>query len=88
MTIYKVSLIISLVFMTIGAILKIMHWPNGNPVLSAGIIASLGYVILGIRDIFSNQKTNLLMKLIWLIGFIFVSWITGLIYYPVFRRMI
>jgi len=74
--------------MIIGAMFKITHWANGNNFISAGLIASLGYIILGIRDVFSNQKTNLLTKLMWLIGFIFVPWITGLIYYPVFKKII
>jgi small basic protein len=82
------SLIITLVLTIIGAMFKITHWANGNNLISAALIASLGYVILGIRDVFSNQKSNLFVKLIWLTGFIFVSWITGLIYYPIFKKVI
>ncbi len=84
--IYKWSLIATLVFIFLGAFLKIMHYPHGSILLTIGLVSCIGYIILGLVDVFSDKKLNLPERLMWLIGFIFISWITAIVYYPSFKR--
>ena len=78
---YKTSLIISLSVILIGAMFKIMHWPGGRFLLSIGLLISLIYIVIGLIEIYKTESKTLFEKLLWLIGFIAFSWITGLIYY-------
>ncbi|MHC1702603.1 MAG: hypothetical protein AB9846_01725 [Tenuifilaceae bacterium] len=83
---YKAGIIVTLVFVLTGAFFKIMHYPNGAIILSLGLISSLVYIILGLVDVFSDKEMNLQVRFMWLIGFIFISWIAGMLYYPHFKK--
>ena len=50
---YLVCYIFGVLLSTIGALFKIMHWPYGLTILTIGTILSVGYIILGLREIYS-----------------------------------
>jgi len=80
-TVYLTSLIISIAITLLGAIWKILHLPGASPILSFGLFIGLIYIVIALIEIFKTESKTLLDKLLWLVGFILVSWITGLIYY-------
>lgn len=77
---YKTSLAISLAVTIVGAMLKIQHWPGGRLLISIGLLISLIYIVIALVEIYKANK-SLTEKLLWLVGFLMLSWIVGLIYY-------
>lgn len=75
-----ISFIISFFTTIIGALFKIMHWPNASIILGIGLLLSLVYIVLCLMEISNSKQVNGLEKLMWLVGFIFISQITGLVY--------
>ena len=78
---YKFSLILSIPVIIIGAMIKIQHWPLASLIISIGLLISLIYIVIGLIDVYKNDNKMLPEKLMWLIGFLMIPMITGLIYY-------
>jgi uncharacterized membrane protein YdjX (TVP38/TMEM64 family) len=78
--IIMISFISSFFITIVGALYKIMHWPYANILLTIGIVISLVYVVLCLMEISNSKQVNGLEKLMWLVGFIFISQIAGLVY--------
>ena len=78
--IIMISFISSFFITIVGALYKIMHWPYASILLSVGIVISLVYVVLCLMEISNSKQVNGLEKLMWLVGFIFISQIAGLVY--------
>ena len=85
-TAFKVSLIMTIVFIFLGIFFKISHYPYGDFLVSIGVFASLVFVILGLIDVFKNNSSKAHEKIMWTIGLLFLSWIAGLLYYPKFKK--
>jgi ABC-type polysaccharide/polyol phosphate export permease len=85
-TAFKVSLILTIVLNLLGTYFKIAHYPHGTLLLSISLIASLVFIILGLTDVFENENCRTPEKIMWTVGFIFLSWIAGLLYYPKFKK--
>jgi hypothetical protein len=83
---YRISLIICIIFTILGADFKIQHYPYSQLLLGFATISSLGFIIPALIDVFSNEKNKLIAKFAWLICFIFLSWITGLLYFKTYAR--
>jgi len=86
LNLYKLSLILSLTFSVVGAFSKIMHQPIASALLPIGILISLIYIVIGVYDSFMDAKNASLVKIMWLVGFICLSWIVGLLYYPHLKK--
>ena len=82
--IYKLTLIISFFATVVGAMFKIMHWPGASLLLNIGVVLSLVYILIALTNIYKSDK-SIIEKILWLIGFISLSWITGLVFY--FKEM-
>ncbi len=80
-TLYKISISTSLILITIGALFKIMHYPGAGLMLLLGMVASFIFIIIALEEIFVDKSNSQLEKLLWLIAFIFLSLITGIVYY-------
>lgn len=78
--IIMISFISSFFITIVGALYKIMHWPYASILLSVGIVISLVYVVLCLMEISNSKQVNGLEKLMWLVGFIFISQIAGIVY--------
>jgi hypothetical protein len=85
-TLYRVSLVVSTVLVFIGAMMKIVHLSYSNIILPVGMTLSLVYICIGLYDSFLDQKDSSIVKLMWLIGFIFLSWVTGILYLPRLKK--
>jgi len=57
-----------------------MHLGFSVPFLIIGMLLTLPYVIIGIIEVKNSKKINNPEKIMWTIGFLFLSLITGLIY--------
>ena len=80
-TLYKISLSISLILITIGALFKITHYPGASFMLLLGMVVSFIFIIIALEEIFVDKSNSQFEKLLWLIAFIFLSLITGTVYY-------
>jgi hypothetical protein len=78
---YKTFLILSALITVIGALFKIQHWPAGSLLISVGLLLCLVYIIIALIQLFESKEKSLLEKLLWLIGFIALTWIAGIVYY-------
>ncbi len=85
--IYRLSLWIGIPASIIGFYLKYTdYYISGSLILSVGIICTLIIMAFGLIDTFANKKLNQTEKLMWLVGFIFITLITGIIYFPTFKK--
>ena len=78
---FIISLLVSVVFMFTGALFKLMHWPFASILLITGLITSIVYTVVGLTITISLKNVSLIEKGLWSIGFIFLSTITGLLFY-------
>lgn len=85
-TAFKVALIITVIFNLLGTFFKISHYPHGSLLLSISVITSLVFIILGLIDVYKNNNSKPYEKIMWTVGFIFLSWIAGLLYYSKFKK--
>ncbi|MBS1490974.1 MAG: PLDc N-terminal domain-containing protein [Bacteroidetes bacterium] len=83
---YTISLAGSLLVYIVAALYKVMYWPGANVLFSAGVILGLPFVYLGIIDVYQNTKREPLVKLLWTLGFIFLSVITGIVYQSTYQK--
>jgi len=86
--IIMISFTCSLFITIVGALFQIMHWPYASILLTVGLLCSLVYVVLCLMEISNSKKVTGLEKLMWLVGFIFISHITGLVYLLSARKRI
>ena len=85
---YKTSLILSIIFIIIGAIFKIQHYPGGGTLLTTGITISAIYMTIGIYTLYKNKGLSNIQKLSWIICFFLFSWLTGVTYYFIELRTV
>jgi uncharacterized membrane protein (DUF373 family) len=58
-----------------------MHYPGASPMLLLGMVISFIFIIIALKEIFVDKSNSKFEKLLWLIAFIFLSLITGIVYY-------
>lgn len=78
---YRVALFLSIGLTLFGTVGKIQQWPGAGFLLYLGLMLNLVYIAIGLYLIFYSNEKAIEFKLIWLIGFLVLPWITGLIYY-------
>ena len=71
---------ISFLITTVAAFFKIMHWPFSTPLMIIGILATIGYVVVGILEVNKSSKINGSEKFMWIVGFVFLSFIAAILY--------
>jgi hypothetical protein len=86
LTVFRISLIITTAFNLLGIFFKIGHYPYGSLLLGMSASVSLGFIIPGLIDVFGKTKYKPHEKLMWTVGFIFLSWIAGILYWPEFKK--
>jgi hypothetical protein len=85
-TLYSFSLIFSTILVFIGATMKILHLTYSNIIIPLGMIISLIYICIGLYDSFMDKKDSSIVKLMWLVGFIFLSFLAGILYFPKLKK--
>ncbi|MCX6232097.1 MAG: hypothetical protein NTZ33_11190 [Bacteroidetes bacterium] len=78
---FKISLFISFAVTICAVLFKIMHWPYADILFTTGTLISLIYIMIALTDIYQTENKTIIEKLLWLLGFIFLSFIAGFIYY-------
>ena len=87
-TILKLSFIISIIITFIGASLKIMHLEGAEALLIIGLLSTLVFIATAIYEVITSKQIDNFEKAMWTFAFIFLSGITGIIYFLVGRRRI
>jgi hypothetical protein len=85
-TAYKIGFFLTIFLNMLGAFFKISHYPHASLLLLMGIITNLVFVILGLIQVFKNNNFKTNEKIMWTMGFIFLPWIAGLLFYPKFKE--
>lgn len=78
---YRIFLNFSLAILMIGFFFKLMHWPGGNTIISIAYALSIVYVVIGVVETLQDVNKEMLEKGAWLMGFIYITPITGIVYY-------
>ena len=79
--IFKIALNLSISVLLIGILFIIQHWPYGNNLMTIGYLISIIYVFIGLVEIYKDEDKSIFEKGGWLIGFLILTPIFGLIYY-------
>ena len=77
---YAKAFIIAFSFTIIGVLLKINHIGNATIILAIGLILTLIYIIIGIKEVNSSTKLQSSDKVLWTIGFLFFNFFVGIFY--------
>jgi len=85
-TIYRLSLWIGICFFIIGFYFMRSEDILGDFLLGLGTIFALSVLFLGLKDIYANEKINNYVRIMWLIAFIFLLPIAGILYLPTYRK--
>ena len=85
-TIYRLSLWIGICLFLIGFYLTRSENILGDFLLGLGSIFALTILVLGLKDVYSNERINSNERIMWLIGFIFILPIVGILYFPTYRK--
>jgi len=78
--VYKISFLISTGILCLSFTLRMNHSSYTNFFLLLGTIFAFVYIFIALEDIYKSNRT-LLEKTLWLLFFIFLSFITGVVYY-------
>jgi hypothetical protein len=79
---------LSIIIVLIGAFLKIQHFEGSHIVLIAGLLSQVILAFLCLYEIASSNKFSKTEQLIWLLSFIFLPILAGLIYILSVRKRI
>lgn len=85
-TIYRFSLWIGICFLIIGFYLVRLENIVGDFLIGLGFIFALIVLVLGLKDIFSNGRIELSERIMWLIVFVFITPIAGIVYFPIYKK--
>ncbi len=77
----------SLLLTIVGAYLKIIHAKGAEEFLIISLLASLFFLFAFISDVKKSPYIHSSEKFMWTIGFIFMGWLTGLLYLIKYRRL-
>lgn len=91
--VYQEKILRSSLFFSIGITIlaawyKLMHKPGADPLLLAGIIAGVVFMITAIMEVSRSEKIDRSEKIMWIAGFLFLTTIAGLIYVLSARKRI
>ncbi len=68
---------LGLLFLTIGTLFKIQHWPYGRLCQSAGVLSEIIFFIMAILEIFNSKKATSRAK----IAFVLIYAILPIVFY-------
>jgi TM2 domain-containing membrane protein YozV len=72
----------------LGAVLKIMHQQGGESLLIISLVLLLVFIITASREVIASIKIPSSEKSMWIIGFVFLSLIAGIVYIKQGRRRV
>ncbi|HQR91690.1 MAG: hypothetical protein B7Y15_14555 [Bacteroidetes bacterium 24-39-8] len=72
----------------VGAYIKIMRLPGAEFLLAISFLFLVIFIVTGFKEVWYSNRIPESEKTMWLIGFFFLSWITGLIYFWLGRKRV
>ena len=82
------SFIISVVVVILGALAKIMHCPYSQLLLIIALLAMVVLAISCLYEITKSEKIEGTEKFMWVVGFIVLTMVAGLVYILSARKRI
>ena len=86
--ILNISFFISVIGISTGAVLKIMHSPFGDLLLQISFAFYLVFAVLALYEVFQSNKIETVEKIMWTIGILFLGSIIGILYLLFGRKRI
>ena len=86
--ILKISFFTSIIGISTGAVLKIMHSPFADLLLQISFVLYLVFAVLALYEIFQSNKIEIVEKIMWTIGILFLGSIIGILYLLFGRKRI
>ena len=83
---YFSCLLISLPFVILGALFKILHIYPGGMLLLIALCLILISIVIGVVEVMRNGRLSDIEKLKWICAFVFANGIAGIIYYLSFGK--
>lgn len=71
-----------------GAVLKIMHVEAGEVLLVASLFVTIAFLYVALAEIFRSKQIQTVEKVMWLVAFIFMLSISGLLYLVMRRKVV
>ncbi|HSN60986.1 MAG TPA: hypothetical protein VLR49_08630 [Ferruginibacter sp.] len=78
--ILRSSLFISIAIAILATWYKLMHKPGFDSLFLVSIIAGIVFITTAIMEVSRSEKIDRSEKTMWIIGFLFLTTIAGLIY--------
>lgn len=66
----------------------IMHLPGAEILLAVAFVLLVLFIVTGFKEVWYSKNIPESEKTMWLVGFFFMSWITGLIYFWLGRKRV
>ena len=79
-SIYLTCLLLGAFLVITGVLFKIQHWEGAKALLLGGFSFALIYTIIGLRILYASKKSGF-EKGVWLLGFLFMNMLTGIVFY-------
>lgn len=64
----------------LGALFKVMHYPNGDLMLTVGVLAMFAYVAVILPEILRSTRIDTAEKLMWITGLLCLTVVAGYLY--------
>jgi hypothetical protein len=87
-TVLKSAFIASVLSIILGALLKIMHYPNAEFLILIAFFSSIIFVVAALTEIHNSIEIDISEKIKWTIGLILMTTIVGLAYLIFARKRI
>ncbi|HCT23775.1 MAG TPA: hypothetical protein DIW54_10790 [Chitinophagaceae bacterium] len=71
-----------------GAVLKIMHVEAGEVLLVASFFVTIAFLFVALAEIFRSKQIQTVEKVMWLVAFIFMLSVSGLLYLVMRRKVV
>ncbi|MDZ4072282.1 MAG: hypothetical protein U1C70_10685 [Sediminibacterium sp.] len=68
-----------------GAIMKIMHFDESPLILMGGLISIAAFIFMSLSEILPSDRIGGNEKFMWVIGFLFMNILAGILYF-IYRR--
>ena len=84
-SLFKPTFLLSLLAMLTAAFLKIMHLPGGKIFIVISVLLTAVWVVSALYEIYGSKRITMQEKIMWTIGFLLLSILTGLLYFFIGR---
>jgi hypothetical protein len=84
----KWSFFVSICFVMLGALMKIIHLPSAKILLIIGILGNLVFIVSALNDVWTSIRIEKGKKIMWTFAFFFIGPLGPLIYFLLGRKRV